>query len=143
MCRSHAAVRSVIGAMVEEWNRPAVIDMEAGIEHMSRGTGQHVDTILVVIEPYFKSMETGARVAELAREMGIKHVYAVANKSRSREDENALQQFCQQRGLELIGVVPEDDAVKTADRLGVAILDHDETSRAVGELARIVEQRLM
>jgi len=50
MCRSHAAVRSVIGAMVEEWNRPAVIDMEAGIEHMSRGTGQHVDTILVVIE---------------------------------------------------------------------------------------------
>ena len=40
-------------------------------------------------------------------------------------------------------MVPEDDAVKTADRLGVAILDHDETSRAVGELARIVEQRLM
>ena len=143
MCRSHAAVRSVIGAMVEEWSRPAVIDMEAGIEHMSRATGQHVDMILVVIEPYFKSMETGARVAELAREMGIKHVYAIANKSRSREDENALKQFCQQRGLDLIGVVPEDDAVKTADRLGVAILDHDETSPAVRELARVVEQRLM
>lgn len=143
MCRSHAAVRSVIGAMVEEWDRPAVIDMEAGIEHMSRGTGQHVDTILAVIEPYFKSMETGARVAELAREMGIDRVYAIANKCRSREDENALQQFCQQRGLALVGMVPEDDAVKAADRLGIAVLDHDATSPAVRELTRVVEQQLL
>jgi CO dehydrogenase maturation factor len=133
-------VRSVIGAMVEQWERPAVIDMEAGIEHMSRGTGQHVDTMLIVMEPYFKSMETGARISELASEMGVRHIYVVANKTRSQEDESSLEQFCRQRNLNLIGMVPEDESVEKADRLGIAMLDFDGTSPAVRQLTRITQQ---
>ena len=110
---------------------------------MSRGTGQHVDTMLIVIEPYFKSMETGARIAELAGEMGVRHIYAIANKTRSQEDETSLDQFCRQRNLDLIGMLPQDDSVHKADRLGIAVIDHDGNSPAVRELARITQQLLM
>jgi CO dehydrogenase maturation factor len=124
-------VRSLVGGLVERFDMPTVVDMEAGLEHLSRGTVRHVDTLLTVIEPYFKSMETAARMTELGHELGLSRVYAVANKVRSDEDQQALQQFCEQRGLQLIASVPEDEAIKKADRLGVAPLDDNPSGAAV------------
>ena len=54
MCGAHAAVRRLLGG-VHEPNVITVIDMEAGLEHLSRGTDRHVDTLLVVAEPYIKA----------------------------------------------------------------------------------------
>jgi CO dehydrogenase maturation factor len=143
MCRSHAAVRSLVADMVEKYERPTVIDMEAGLEHLSRGTGQKVDTLLIVLEPYYKSMETAARIKEIAGEMeDLGQIYAVANKTRSEEDESALRQFCEQRDLNLIAMVPEDETVRQADRRGVALLDHDASAPAVRSITALAE-RLM
>jgi len=143
MCRSHAAVRSLVAEMVEKHDRPTVIDMEAGLEHLSRGTGQKVDTMLIVLEPYYKSMETAARIKEIASEVEeLGHVYAVANKTRSQEDEAALQRFCQQRNLNLIAMVPDDDTVRQADRLGLALLDYDASAAAVQSI-NILAEKLM
>ena len=41
-----------------------IVDMEAGVEHLSRGTGRYVDTLLVTLEPYYKALETSRRCAE-------------------------------------------------------------------------------
>src|SRR6266542_103235 len=60
MCGAHAAVRHLLGGMHEP-NVITVIDMEAGLEHLSRGTDRHVDTLLVVVEPYVKALETARR----------------------------------------------------------------------------------
>ena len=140
MCRSHAAVRSFVAEMVENYDRPTVIDMEAGLEHLSRGTGQKVDTMLIVLEPYYKSMETAARIREIAREVDtLGRIYAVANKTRSEDDESALRQFCQQRDLNLIAIVPDDETVREADRRGVALLDHDGSSPAVRSITALAE----
>lgn len=57
--------------------------MEAGIEHLSRATTRHSDVMLVVAEPYFRSLETAARVHQMAQELGIPNVYVVANKIRN------------------------------------------------------------
>jgi CO dehydrogenase maturation factor len=141
MCRSHAAVRSLVTEMVEKYERPTVIDMEAGLEHLSRGTGQKVDTLLIVLEPYYKSMETAARIKEIAGEMeDLSHIYAVANKTRSEEDELALRQFCEQRNLNLIAMVPEDETVRQADRRGVSLLDHDASAPAVRSIMALAEK---
>ncbi|HXI17841.1 MAG TPA: hypothetical protein VNM48_15880, partial [Chloroflexota bacterium] len=48
-----------------------VIDMEASIEHLSRGTLRHVDTLLIVAEPYFRALETAGRTVKLARDLAI------------------------------------------------------------------------
>src|ERR671923_2028724 len=91
MCRVHATVRGLLGEIVGGAGDVAVADMEAGLEHLSRGTPRHVGTILAVLEPYYRSLETGARVLELARELGIAGTYAVANKIRTGEDREAVE----------------------------------------------------
>jgi len=140
MCGAHAAVRSLLGAMVEKYTRPTIIDMEAGLEHLTRGTARYVETMLIVIEPYYKSMETAARIHVLAHELGVRHVYTVANKIRSTEDEMALEQFCQQKSLNLIALIPEDDTIQQADRVGMAPLDYDAAAPAVKRLGEVAQQ---
>ncbi len=108
-----------------------ITDMEASIEHMSRGTIRHVDAMLMVTEPYFRSLETVGRMAPLARELGIEHVWAVANKVRSARDEEIIRSYCTDHEVELAAVVPWDEAIQEADREGRALMDYDPSAPAV------------
>lgn len=108
-----------------------ITDMEASIEHMSRGTIRHVDAMLMVTEPYFRSLETVGRMAPLARELGIEHVWAVANKVRSARDEEIIRSYCTDHGVELAAVVPWDEAIQDADREGRALMDYQPEAPAV------------
>ncbi len=143
MCRTHATVRSLIGELVGATTGVTVADMEAGLEHLSRGTPRHVDTILAVIEPYFKSLETGRKIYEFAAELGVPHVYAVANKVQTGEDEDAIRSFCDRHGLRLLASVPHDPAFMAADREGRAPIDLAPEApgiREIGRLATLLEE---
>ena len=120
MCSAHAAVRHLLGGLLQEKQVVTVVDMEAGLEHLSRGTGRHVDTLLVVMEPYYKALETARRCAELGRELGIPRILAVANKLRGEEDRGAVRQYAAAHGLQLAGEVPFDAALQQADQRGTA-----------------------
>ena len=144
MCSAHGAVRVLLGEIVGGEERPTVVDIEAGLEHLSRGTARNVDTLLAVLEPYYKSMETAARVTELARELGIPRVYCVANKVRSADDEKALQEFAAERRMNVIASIPDDVTMAQADRAGVAPLDFDAGApavRAIAEMAPLLGRR--
>ncbi len=108
-----------------------ITDMEASIEHMSRGTIRHVDAMIMVTEPYFRSLETVGRMAPLAKELGIEHVWVVANKVRSARDEEIIRSYCAEHGVELGAVVPWDEAIQEADREGRALMDYDPEAPAV------------
>lgn len=140
MCSAHGAVRVLLGEIVGSEQRPAIVDIEAGLEHLSRGTARNVDTLLAVFEPYYKSMETAARVSELARELGIPRVWCVANKVRSDEDESALREFASRRNMDVIASIPDDAAMGKADRAGVAPLDFDEKAPAVLAIAELASR---
>lgn len=116
-----------------------ITDMEASIEHMSRGTVRHVEGMLIVTEPYFRSLETVGRIAPLARELGIEHVWAVANKVRSGRDEEIIRSYCAERGVEVGGIVRWDEAIQEADREGRALLDYDPAASAVASIERIAD----
>lgn len=137
MCGTHATVRSLIGELVGATTGVAVADMEAGLEHLSRGTPRHVDTIVAVIEPYFKSLETGRKIYEFAAELSVPHVYAVANKVQTAEDADAIHAFCTRHGLTLLTSIPYDEAFMAADREGKAPLDLAPHARGVQEIARL------
>ena len=108
-----------------------VLDMEASIEHLTRGTLRKVDVLLVITEPYYRSLETAGRMVPLAHELGLQRVWIVANKVREDRDEAAIREYCARRQFEIVGSVPFDDNVTEADYQGRAHIDYAPTSAAV------------
>lgn len=147
MCSQHAAVRSLIQELREHRpNDVSILDMEASIEHLTRGTIRNVDVLIVVTEPYYRALETTGRIMPLARELGLKRVWVVANKVRSDRDEAAIRQYCRHRDYEIIGVVPFDENVTEADHQARSLLDHAPTAPsvlAISSFARELEERMM
>jgi CO dehydrogenase maturation factor len=117
-------------------NDITLLDMEASIEHLSRGTLRHVDILLLITEPYYRSLETVGRMVPLARELGIKHMYVVANKVRGPRDKEAIRRYCAERELEVIAALPYDEEVLEADQAGVPVLD----ANAEAAYVKVVEQ---
>jgi CO dehydrogenase maturation factor len=130
-------VRQLLAGMLGEERVTTVVDMEAGLEHLSRGTDRHVDTLLVVLEPYYKALETARRCAELGRELGIGRVLGVANKLRGPDDTAAVRDYAAAHGLRLAGEVPFDEGVYQAELAGRAPPASPEApaARAVAGLA--------
>ncbi|MBA3325842.1 MAG: AAA family ATPase [Rhodobacteraceae bacterium] len=139
MCASHRAVRGLI-AELTSIGEHTVTDMEAGLEHLKRGTARHVDMMLVVAEPYFRSLEAAKRTCELADELAIPFVRVVANKVRSDADLAAIETFCAQNGMEIIGVVPNDEAMMDAEREEKSPYDHAARSPGVEAIRRLATE---
>ena len=118
-CSGHATVRSLLAAALEDVDL-TLVDMEAGLEHLSRsgGTLAHADVLLVVCEPSRKSVLTAVRTAALAAELGIPEVVAVGNKARTPLDTAFFTDALSAEGIDMIGVLPYDDEVAGADRIG-------------------------
>ena len=131
-----------MGEIVSETNDITVMDMEASLEHLSRGTVRHVDVLLIVTEPYYRSLETARRTLPLARELGINHIYAVVNKFRGAEDEKAVTEFCRNNDLEIIARIPFDERVTRADLEGRSLYDFDPSSPVVKEAEKLAEALL-
>jgi CO dehydrogenase maturation factor len=116
-----------------------VLDMEASIEHLTRGTVRNVDVLLVITEPYYRSLETIGRMVPLAQQLGLERVWVVANKVRGDRDEAAIREYCARRQFEVIGVVPFDESVTEADHQGRALIDFAPTSAAVVAVEALVD----
>ena len=126
-----------MGEIVSEADNITVMDMEASLEHLSRGTVRHVDVLLIVTEPYYRSLETARRTLPLARGLGINHIYAVVNKYRSAEDEKAVTDFCRTNDLEIIAKIPFDSNVTQADLEGKSLYDFNPGAPVVGEVEKL------
>lgn len=122
-CASHASVRSLLAAAIEDEADLALVDMEAGLEHLSRsgGTLAHADVLLMVMEPTRKSVMTAGRTMALAEELGIPRLAGVGNKAQGPADADFFAQVCGEYGVPLAGVVPHDPAIVAADRLGTSV----------------------
>ena len=114
-----------------ESDRHVIVDMEAGLEHLSRGTGKHVSRLVAVLEPYYRSMETARNVAALAAELGISDVVVIANKVRDAADRAAIAEFCGAHAMRLVGEVPYDGQLAEVERRGAAPIDAAPLSPAV------------
>jgi len=119
-----------------------IVDLEAGLEHLSRGTARHVETLFIVGEPYFKSLETASRSFALAKDLGIANVRMIANKVRSPRDEATVRDFAGRHSLPIAAVVPYDDAVVAADERGTALIEYQPTAQSVAAIRRLADDLL-
>lgn len=122
-CAGHATVRSLLGEALEDHADVAVVDMEAGLEHLSRsgGTLAYADLLVVVMEPSQKSVITAARTVTLAAELGIPRVHGVGNKARDDQDHAFFRDATAAHGVDLAGVLPHSRDVRELDRAGTGV----------------------
>ena len=112
-------MRSILGAAIDEQADVTLVDMEAGLEHLSRsgGTLAYADVLLVIMEPSRKSILTAGRTIVLAEELGIPRVYGVGNKAQDG-DKEFFEEVCAEYNVPLAGIVPANTDVVEADRRG-------------------------
>lgn len=92
ICPESSLLRSLMRHLLVERGEIVIMDMEAGIEHLGRGTSDSVDALLVIVEPGESSIRTAYSIKKLASEIGIKRIFVVFNKINSQEEEDYLQQ---------------------------------------------------
>ena len=119
-CPENALVRNLIAHVLLDDNTSLILDMEAGVEHLGRGTIEAVDHLLIVVDPGRRAIETARRVRTLAGDIGLKRVSVVGNRIRSAEDEQFLRDALP--GMEFAGMVPFDDSIVGAERDGRSVV---------------------
>lgn len=109
LCPENAFLRALMSHLIFNSEDVVVMDMVAGVEHLTRGTAQGVDALVVVVEPGRRSLETARRVKRLAGELRIKTVLAVANKVRDEADRKFIRQELGE--LEVVAFIPYSSEV--------------------------------
>jgi CO dehydrogenase maturation factor len=140
MCPSNALIRALMSHIVLKRDEIVVMDMEAGIEHLGRGTAKSVDAMLIVVEPGSRSLDLAKRIKELAEGLGVKKLFIVGNKVADDEEAKFLQEASEELGLELIGTIPYDREIIKADLHDTAPLDVSPDSASMKQIIKIKER---
>lgn len=108
-CRENTFLKALMNSLIMDTKDIVILDMGAGIEHLTRGTSASVDLMLVVTEPGKSSVQTARTVEGLAKELGVKEIRFIANKVRTeKEREFIVQNF---KPEELLGVLGYDEEI--------------------------------
>ncbi|RCV62829.1 CO dehydrogenase maturation factor [Methanophagales archaeon] len=121
-CPENAFLRSLLHHTLFKENT-VIMDMEAGIEHLGRGTAKGVDLLLAVVEPGMRSVETVGRIKKLGEDIGIKNMAAVMNKVTDSEMVKTIETKLNAMGIPLLAIIPHDPELIKADIENKAPLD--------------------
>jgi CO dehydrogenase maturation factor len=138
MCAPNAVIRALLRHLVVERDEAVVLDLEAGVEHIGRGTARQVDALLIVADSNLKSLEIAKHIHDMAKAAGMKQLYLVGNRVMNEDQKMAIQSFADKNGLYLLTFVPFDQKVIEADMLGETPLKNKEMS-AVKTIDNICE----
>lgn len=137
-CPVNAFLAHIIDRLIENYE-VTLMDMEAGLEHLSRRTDRDVDIMMVVTDPSSMGLLTAKRVKEVAKEVHIefKKFYLVGNRFKP-EMESMLQDEAQKLGYEFVGIIPTDDNVFTHNLTGKPLLNLPAESPAIPAVKQIL-----
>ncbi|MFZ5572786.1 MAG: AAA family ATPase [Thermodesulfobacteriota bacterium] len=121
ICPESTLLKALVTHVVLARDEFVVMDMEAGIEHLGRGTAQAVDKLIVVVEPGRRSIETANHIRQLASEIRLNAIVVVGNKIRGPRDEEYLKTHL--ADFEFLGFLPYDNHLIEADLKGGSPFD--------------------
>lgn len=136
VCPEHVMLKRILSHLIVGREDVVIMDMEAGLEHLARGTTDFMDQFIVVIEPGARSVQTYHSVVRLAADLGIHKVNVVANKIRDEADEAFIREHIPEENL--LGMIHYSGLVADADRRCAS--PYDMASDAVEEIRRIKEK---
>lgn len=137
MCPESALLRALVTHLLIGRREVVILDMEAGVEHLGRGTASAVDAFLIVVEPGKRSLDTARTIRDLAREIHVPRLYLVGNKVRSESDRQFIE--AHSPDLPVLGFLSQYTEAIEADLRGQAAFD---LAPALVEEARDILARL-
>jgi CO dehydrogenase maturation factor len=137
-CPENAFLKSLLGHLMLARREWVILDMEAGIEHLGRGTALGVDRMVVVVEPSRTSLETAHRIRKLAEDLRIRQVQVVGNKVRSAGEERFIRDNAGAYGLPVLGVIEASEDIRRISTGELSIFDLD--GKPLEQVAGIVQQ---
>ena len=113
-------VNGVLKSQVDKYAKNysyIVMDNEAGLEHVARGTLPHVDTMLLISDCSRRGVQAVARIAEMIDEMGLNpgQMGLIVNRAPGGVLDDGIRAEIEKHGLKLFGVLPQDEAVYRCD----------------------------
>ncbi len=133
-CPENAFLKTLLSHLMLSRDECVILDMEAGIEHLGRGTAIGVDEMVVVIEASRMSIDTAFRIKKLCGDIGIKKMRVIANMIRGPEEENFVRDKI--NGIDLLGFVNYSESIRKIHRGEVSALDFN--GECLEELREIV-----
>ncbi len=128
-CPESALLRTLLGSLILAKNETVVLDMDAGLEHLGRGTARAVDHMVVVTEPGRRSVETAMNTRRLAAHLGMSRIWALGNKLRTDKDRSFLEEAL--TDFRILGFLPFTEQIIRADMYGLPPFRTDPTTLAL------------
>jgi CO dehydrogenase maturation factor len=137
-CPMGVLSREFLGRLRLQENEVVIVDMEAGIEHFGRGVETSLDSVLIVVDPSFESLELADKINTLATEVGMANVWTILNRVTTEEIALKLRGALEEKGISVIGSIGYDPDIFQAGLEGRALTG----DRAAQDMANIVDALL-
>lgn len=134
LCPENALIRTLLYNLLVKRNEVVIVDFEAGLEHLGRGTAKGIDVMLVVTEPSQKSLDLCHKIIDLSKKLGVINIYLIANKIVDETQINRINERISDWSIPLYHSIPYDSTIGKADLEGISPIDYDPDSEAVQSL---------
>ena len=121
LCPEGAVLKSLLSHLVLGRSDVVIMDMDAGVENLGRGTAKAVNAFIIIVEPGQRSFQTARAIRVLAKDLGVKRCYIVGSKCRNNDDQQFISDHL--TDFEILGYLNYHPEIVEADRLGKSVFD--------------------
>lgn len=137
LCPQNALIRTLLHNLFVKRDEVVIVDFEAGLEHLGRGTAKGIDVMLVITEPSQKSLDLCERIIKLSKKLGIINIYLIANKIIEESQVGIINMEVKGWRAPLFHSIPYDVEIGKADLKAIPPIDYNPESEAVKSLRRL------
>jgi len=137
LCPENALIRTLLYNLLVKRNEVIIVDFEAGLEHLGRGTAKGIDVMLVITEPSQKSLDLCSKIIELSKKLGVINIFLVANKIIDDSQKSIIHKRISDWDIPLYHSIPYDPEIGTADLNGISPLDHNVDAKAINSILNL------
>jgi len=140
LCPENVLIRTLLYNLFVKRDEVVIVDFEAGLEHLGRGTGKGIDIMLITTEPSIKSLELSQHILKLSRNLGVKNNLIVLNKIKNENEMNLIIKKLRDNQQEIFHVIPFDSEIGMADLEGIAPIDFNPNSKAIQSIRDLLKK---
>ncbi|MBD3339120.1 MAG: AAA family ATPase [Candidatus Lokiarchaeota archaeon] len=134
LCPENALIRTLLYNLFVKRDEVVIVDFEAGLEHLGRGTAKGIDVMLVITEPSLKSLELCSKIIKLSKKLGVINIFLIANKVHDDTELEVIYKVIEDWDVPLYHSIPYDPEIVKADLKGVPPIDQNSDSNALNAL---------